>query len=242
VQACVVRHRRPWHTHASQKSQIAPCREQFHYTIFYFQNKMVLFYVIQVNMLNVVWYSEVYSYCHVYGITIDGFGFIIRLVEHLQIICTSNNNSSWIYRVYNSLWHTFSLLSLLCLHQGSLVKAFNSGFSPSVGFLNCPCASAAETLDWLTNQLSITATHNHSCSLLYSLSTAQITPPPTALLLLHLAAITLLLLLYRPLPSNCYSVTAPSLRLLVPSISMIRCELVQVYDLHLPLTGEGKKS
>jgi hypothetical protein len=148
----------------------------------------------------------------VYGITIDGFGFIIRLVEHLQLICTSNNNNSRIYRVYNSLWHTLNLLSLLCLHQGSLVKAFNSGFSPSAGFLNRPCASAAATLNWLTNQLSITTTHNHSCSLLYSLSTAQRTLPPTALLLLHHSDhaenITPLLLLYRPLPSNCYSVTA----------------------------------
>lgn len=27
VQACAVRHLRPWHTHASQKSQMAPCAQ-----------------------------------------------------------------------------------------------------------------------------------------------------------------------------------------------------------------------
>lgn len=32
---------------------------------------------------------------------------------------TSNNNGSWIYTVYNSLWHILCRLSLLCLHQSS---------------------------------------------------------------------------------------------------------------------------
>jgi hypothetical protein len=35
---------------------------------------------------------------------------------------------------------------------------------------------------------------------------------------------------------------APSLRPLVPSGSLIRCELVQVYHHHLPLVGAGKSS
>jgi hypothetical protein len=36
--------------------------------------------------------------------------------------------------------------------------------------------------------------------------------------------------------------TAPSLRLLVPSGSMIRCQSVQLYHHHLPLVGVGKSS
>jgi hypothetical protein len=38
---------------------------------------------------------------------------------HLKLVTTSNNNSSWIYKIYNSLWHALSLLSQLCLHLSS---------------------------------------------------------------------------------------------------------------------------
>jgi hypothetical protein len=48
-----------------------------------------------------------------------GFGLVTRYTGHLQITTTSNNNRSWIYIVYNSLWHVLSLLSLLYLHQSS---------------------------------------------------------------------------------------------------------------------------
>jgi hypothetical protein len=51
------------------------------------------------------------------------FGFVIGFIEHIQIISTSNSNSSRIYTSYNSLWHALSLLSLLSLHQ-----SFGKGF------------------------------------------------------------------------------------------------------------------
>jgi hypothetical protein len=43
-------------------------------------------------------------------------------IEHLQIISISNNNSSQIYTIYNSLWCALSLLSVLCLHQCPLLS------------------------------------------------------------------------------------------------------------------------
>lgn len=42
LQACVVRQRRPWHTHASQKSQIAPCKEQFHNITLLFSSTRIM--------------------------------------------------------------------------------------------------------------------------------------------------------------------------------------------------------
>jgi hypothetical protein len=47
------------------------------------------------------------------------FGLVNGFTEYLQLITTSNNNSSWVYRVYRSLQHALSLLSLQCLHQSS---------------------------------------------------------------------------------------------------------------------------
>jgi hypothetical protein len=51
------------------------------------------------------------------------FGLVIRFTEHLQLVTKSNNNSSWIYTVYNSLWHALGLISPLCFHQ-----SFGNGF------------------------------------------------------------------------------------------------------------------
>jgi hypothetical protein len=44
---------------------------------------------------------------------------LIHRVTGLLQLTAKNNNNSWIYTVYNSLWHMLSLLSLLYLPQFS---------------------------------------------------------------------------------------------------------------------------
>jgi hypothetical protein len=71
------------------------------------------------------------------------FGLITGFIGNLQLVITSNTNSSWICTVYNSLWKSLSLLSLQCLPS---VTPSNSGRSSSSGFPNCPRASATAFL------------------------------------------------------------------------------------------------
>jgi hypothetical protein len=53
-------------------------------------------------------------------VTIDGVWFAKWIYWTFSKLATSsNNNSSWIYTVYNTLQHTTSVLSVLCLLQSS---------------------------------------------------------------------------------------------------------------------------
>jgi hypothetical protein len=74
-----------------------------------------------------------------------GFGLVIGFIGLFMLSTTSNNNSSWIYTVYNSLWHTLRLFSLLFLDQSSGMTS-KGRYSPSFGFMNCPCALATVIL------------------------------------------------------------------------------------------------
>jgi hypothetical protein len=73
--------------------------------------------------------------------TVDGvwIGNWIWLLKHMT---TSNNKSSWIYIVYNSLEHTLQ----------SLVMASSGRHSPSSRSLNFPHASATGIPSWLLNR------------------------------------------------------------------------------------------
>jgi hypothetical protein len=85
-----------------------------------------------------------YEYCHVYEMTIDGFGLIIGFIEHLQIQVTITDYGSLQSAIYHG---THKGLSVCCLRQCSLVTASNCRRSPSPGFPNRPRASATSLLD-----------------------------------------------------------------------------------------------
>lgn len=108
--------------------------------------------------------------------TIDRF----ELTEHLHIITTSNNNSSWFYTVWNSLWYALSLLSLLFSPVSSAsVFTFTTNFvlfgMPSVGPTQLP-----ETIT-----TTITAVITAVPCYTVSARTAWRRPLPTVLLLLQ---------------------------------------------------------
>jgi hypothetical protein len=77
-----------------------------------------------------------------------GCGSITGFNGLLQVVTTNNSNNSWIYTVYNSLWHALNILNLLCLHQ-STGNGLQLRMFPSSGFPNCPCAPAAAILSYL---------------------------------------------------------------------------------------------
>jgi hypothetical protein len=149
---------------------------------------------------------------------------VIGSTGHLLAITTSYYNSSWIYTVYNSLWHTWSSLSLLYLHQSLL-----GNISPHCRLLSfhvhvltsCqlsqshvwpPLASTCYHRLGLTTNLELTAdsfsTVNHWLQLRFSPRyiasgwAAYKTPPPTILPLLCVSSPHIPPMLHQPLLSR----------------------------------------
>jgi hypothetical protein len=61
--------------------------------------------------ITIPWYCNMYMDKWLYM----GFGLVTGLTGHLQFVITS----SWIYTLYNSLWHALGLLNQMHLHQSS---------------------------------------------------------------------------------------------------------------------------
>jgi hypothetical protein len=69
----------------------------------------------------------------------------------LQLATAVKNNSSWIYIVYNSLWHALTKSAQPAVFASPLITGSSGGCSPSSGFPNCPRASVTV----IQNSLSI---------------------------------------------------------------------------------------
>jgi hypothetical protein len=89
-----------------------------------------------------------------------GFGLVIGFTEHFQIVTTSKCSAvTNTHTLYNSLQHTLSLFSLLCLHQ----SLFSNGFQ----WQNFPLLWVPELSPCLSYQL-LTAKHLVTTELLFS--------------------------------------------------------------------------
>jgi hypothetical protein len=75
-----------------------------------------------------------------------GFGLVIGFIGLWHFIITSNNISSWLYTVCNSLWHALRTFNSPNLHKCSPVSASNGRHSLSSEFLDCLPGNQISTL------------------------------------------------------------------------------------------------
>jgi hypothetical protein len=116
---------------------------------------------------------------------------VIRFIDHLQIVTTSNYSAVLIRTLCSSLQHVLRLLSLLCLHQSLSGNGFQRRTFPLLLVPELsPCLSYQQRLTTTELQRS---SYTHTQSPSSSLHC-------TALLELEVRVkVTLLLAVYRPL-------------------------------------------